>query len=81
MHGPYCCPNCKTNRTRFNIIQQIPQAVKMDPKTGDIIEQYGNEASDLFHISFKGPEFRVQCGACGLVEDETTFLKFGEYKR
>jgi hypothetical protein len=53
----------------------------MDPKTGGIIEQYGNEASDLFHISFKGPEYRVQCGACGLVEDETTFLKFGEYKR
>lgn len=81
MHGPYCCPNCKTNRTRFNIIQQVPQAVKMDPKTGEIIEQYGNEASDLFHISFSYSEYRVQCGACGLVEDETTFLKFGEYKR
>ncbi|MGE8204225.1 DNA alkylation repair protein [Heyndrickxia sp. NPDC080065] len=80
MHGPYCCPNCKTNRTRFNIIEQVPQAIKMDPKSGDIIEEYGIEAPDLFHISYNGPEYRVQCGACGLVEDEKTFLKFGENK-
>lgn len=78
MHGPYCCPNCKTNRTRFNIIQQVPQAVKMDPRSGEIIEDYGNKSADLFHLSYNGPDYRVQCGTCGLVEDEKTFLKFGE---
>lgn len=79
MQGPYCCPNCKTNRSRFNIIPQIPQAVKMDPQSGEVVEEYGNTASDPFHMSYKGPENRVQCGVCGLVEDERTFLKFGEH--
>ncbi|MGV3464411.1 MAG: DNA alkylation repair protein [Heyndrickxia sp.] len=78
MHGPYCCPNCKTNRSRFNIIQQISQAVKMDPRSGDIIEEYDNNAVNPFHIPYRGPEYRVQCAACGLIEDEKTFLKFGE---
>ncbi|KHD86045.1 hypothetical protein [Heyndrickxia ginsengihumi] len=79
MNGPYCCPNCKTNRSRFNIIQQVVQPVKMDPKSGEIIERYSNEHTDPFHLSYKGPEYRVQCAICGLVEDEYTFSKFGEH--
>ncbi|MBU8878919.1 DNA alkylation repair protein [Bacillus sp. FJAT-29790] len=78
MSTPYCCPNCKTNRTRFNIIKQIPQSVKMDPQSGDILEEYSSENLCPFHLAYKGPEYKVQCGACGLVEDERTFVKFGE---
>lgn len=80
MNTPYCCPNCKTNRSRFNIIRQVPQSVKLDPQTGDIVEEYTNESLSPFHMAYKGPEIKVQCGSCGLVEDERTFIKFGEWK-
>ncbi|WP_066299535.1 DNA alkylation repair protein [Bacillus sp. FJAT-29937] len=78
MSTPYCCPNCKTNRSRFNIIRQIPQPVKLDPHTGDIVEEFTSENLSPFHMAYKGPEIKVQCGSCGLVEDERTFIKFGE---
>lgn len=78
MTAPYKCPNCKTNRTRFNIIQQQPESVKLDPQTGDIVEHITDENREPFHMSYKGPEYKVQCAACGLVEDERMFIKFGE---
>lgn len=78
MSTPYRCPNCKTNRSRFNLIQQIPQSVKMDPHSGEIVQQYTQNDLDPFHLPYKGPEVKVQCATCGLVEDERTFIKFGE---
>lgn len=80
MTTPYRCPNCKTNKSRFNLIRQVPQSVKMDPNTGGILEEYSNENLSAFHMPYRGPELRVQCAACGLIEDERTFVKFGEMK-
>jgi len=76
--APYRCPNCKTNRSRFNIIKQVPESVKLDPQTGDIVQTFENNELDPFHIPYNGPFYKVQCGACGLVEDEQMFKKFGE---
>ena len=78
MSTPYRCPNCKTNRTRFNMITQVPQAVKLNPQSGEVIEQYSSDQLEPFHLPYKGPELKIQCATCGLVEDERTFAKFGE---
>jgi rubredoxin len=78
MNTPYCCPNCKTNRSRFNVIKQEAQALKLDPRTGDVMEEYSSEQLSPLHRPYNGPETRVQCAVCGLIEDERTFIKFGE---
>ncbi|MTH52060.1 DNA alkylation repair protein [Bacillus mangrovi] len=78
MSSPYLCPNCKTNRSRYHIIEQKAQAVKLNPQTGELLEEYSSESLDPFHLPYKGSARRVQCGSCGLVEDEHTFIKFAE---
>ncbi|MFS0863251.1 DNA alkylation repair protein [Fredinandcohnia sp. 179-A 10B2 NHS] len=74
MSEPYLCPNCKSNRTRFNIIEQVAKAVKVDPQNGEIIQEYTDNL-DPFHVPYRGPEYKVQCGVCGLIEDERLFVK------
>jgi len=77
MH-PYCCPNCKTNRMRFNIIEQNATAVKLDPQTGSRIETYNEGEVEPFHQIYNGPDKRIQCASCGLIETEHTFIKYAE---
>lgn len=79
MTSPYCCPNCKTNKTRFNLIAQVPQAVKMDPNTGEIVKEYEDGMLDPFHLPYRGPERKVQCAVCGLIDEEQAFIKRAEY--
>lgn len=79
MSTPYRCPNCKTNRTRFNMITQVPQSVKLNPQSGEIVQQYTSDELEPFHLPYRGPELKIQCATCGLIEDEKTFAKFGEH--
>ncbi|MFC4769402.1 DNA alkylation repair protein [Effusibacillus consociatus] len=78
MSAPYLCPNCRSNRTRFAILEQVPQYVKLDPNSGEIVEQYDREHLDPFHIPYQGTPRRIQCGVCGLVEDEQTFVALAQ---
>ncbi len=65
MSTPYRCPNCKTNRSRFNIIEQSVHSVKLDPNSGDVVQEYDASELDPFHLPYNGPAYRVQCAACG----------------
>ncbi|WP_386056816.1 DNA alkylation repair protein [Thalassobacillus hwangdonensis] len=78
---PYCCPNCKTNRSRFNLIEQNASSVKIDPKSGEVLNVFNEENIDAFHMQYKGPSYKVQCASCGLIEDEHTFIKFAEHNK
>ncbi|MFC4075657.1 DNA alkylation repair protein [Salinithrix halophila] len=73
MEKPYLCPSCGTNRSRFNLIEQVVVPVKKDPQSGEILERV--EEDDPFQTRYKGEKFRVQCGVCGVVEEETRFVK------
>jgi hypothetical protein len=70
---PYLCPVCGTNRSRFNIIEQIPFAVKKDARSGIITERVPE--GDPLHHHYRGDEYRVQCGICGVIENEQVFIK------
>ncbi|MBA2174989.1 DNA alkylation repair protein [Halobacillus locisalis] len=77
----YLCPGCKTNRSRFNIIEQRPRSIKMDPRTGEVTSEYQEGELDAFHTAYKGPDKKVQCGACGLIEDEKSFAAYAEHNK
>ncbi|WP_019122759.1 hypothetical protein [Brevibacillus massiliensis] len=78
MTQPYFCPTCTSNRMRFNIIQQVPQAVRMDPQTGEIVKNLSIEELDAFHQPYRGDAFLVQCGVCGTIEREERFIKMAQ---
>lgn len=81
MTKPYHCPNCKTNRTRFNIVEQHPKIVKLEAESGAIIGEYTSENKDPFHLDYRGPSKKIQCGVCGLLENEEMFVKFATYSQ
>ncbi len=54
--------------------------MKMDAQTGEIVETYETNQVETFHIMYQGPKFKIQCAACGVIEDETTFIQYAQYK-
>ncbi|MBO8163193.1 MAG: hypothetical protein H0Z34_05630 [Brevibacillus sp.] len=81
MSSPYLCPNCKSNRMRFNIIQQVPRAVCLDPQSGAVMEELSHDQLDPFHQPYRGEPYLVQCGICGVVEREESFIKMAQHRQ
>lgn len=79
--SPYLCPSCKTNKTRFNLIEQVVTPVKKNPQTGEIVEEYEDLSFQPMHMQYRGPDIRVQCAACGVIEEEISFIKRAEYNK
>jgi hypothetical protein len=77
----YRCPGCKTNKSKFNMIHQVVTPVKKDPHSGAILEEYSNDSLGPFHMPYNGPEYRVQCGICGMIDEERSFAAFGAMNR
>jgi uncharacterized protein CbrC (UPF0167 family) len=76
VHVPYLCPACGTNRSRFNLIEQVVHAVKKDPRTGEIREEVA--PNDPLHHPYQGEAWRVQCGVCGAIDTEERFVRLAE---
>ncbi|WP_249414003.1 DNA alkylation repair protein [Alteribacter keqinensis] len=74
MHHTYMCPSCRA-KTRFNVIDQVVTSVMWNNDDG-VYEEV--ERQEPFHLTYQGPDKRVQCGSCGLVEDELRFIKMAE---
>jgi hypothetical protein len=51
----------------------------MDPNTGEIVKEYEEGMLDPFHLPYRGPERKVQCAVCGLIDEEQAFIKRAEY--
>lgn len=75
MEEPYLCPNCRTNRTWFNKIEQSDTSVKKDPETGEVVEQFLDGGLPPFAFPYHGPEYKVQCGICGVIGEEEMFIQ------
>lgn len=79
MPSAYLCPTCKSNRMRFNIIEQNPRSVRLDPQTGEIVGELSPEELDVFHQPYRGEAYLVQCGVCGTIENEERFVKMAQH--
>ncbi len=79
MSNPYLCPTCKSNRMRFTIIDQNPRYVRLDPQTGEIVNELAPDQLDMFHQPYKGDMYLIQCGICGTVESEERFVKMAQH--
>jgi hypothetical protein len=73
---PFLCPQCKTNRTRFNLIEQHAFPVKLDALTGELEKDYRHEPfADPLHATYHGVNCLIQCGTCSYIGEEITYVK------
>lgn len=68
---PYFCPNCRSNRVKFNVITSSSQRVQKDAVTGDVMSMEDPHAVE-------GSEAMIQCLVCSFTGNEMRFIKQAE---
>lgn len=68
--SPYYCPQCKSNRVRFQVISKYSQPVHKDPRTGEISER----VAEPHLVTKEGrPDVDVRCEVCNYTAGESIF--------
>ena len=71
---PMLCPSCKTNRTRFNILEQQVKPVKLNPQTGQVEEEYTNDTMNAFHMAYQDLLIASNALYVGLLKTQNNLL-------
>ena len=67
---PYYCPQCKSNRVRFQVISKYAQPLHKDARTGEVREKVAEP-----HLVVKDgqPDVDVYCEVCHYTAAESIF--------
>lgn len=68
---PYFCPNCRSNRVKFNVVTMYSQSFMKDALTGVI-----SVADDAQQVAEQEPN--IQCRVCGFTGNELRFIRQAE---
>lgn len=68
---PYFCPNCRSNRVKFNMVTTYSQSFMKDAITGAV-----SVREDPLPIAEAEPN--IQCRVCGFTGNELRFVKQAE---
>ena len=68
---PYFCPNCRSNRVKFNVVTTYTQSFMKDASTGWV------SVTDE-PLAVEEHEPNIQCRVCGFTGNELRFIKQAE---
>lgn len=71
LNKPYFCPNCRSNRIKFSLIEQTRRRFLKEAMTGDITEIEDPEV-------IVEPEPTIECRVCGFAGNEMRFVRQAE---
>lgn len=68
---PYFCPNCRSNRVKFNVISSTYQRFMKDAVSGEVMSIEEPQLVDE-------QEATIQCLVCNFTGNEMRFIKQAE---
>lgn len=68
---PYFCPNCRSNRIKFQVMTSYSERILKNAMSGEITER--DEPMPV-----PDDEAVIQCGVCDFVGNEMRFIKQAE---
>lgn len=68
---PYFCPNCRSNRVKFNVVTAYAQPLLKDALSGAV--SITEEPTPVME-----QEPNIQCRVCGFTGNELRFIKQAE---
>lgn len=68
---PYFCPNCRSNRVKFNLLKRTKSSFMKDALNGEI-----SQIEDP--VLIEDPEPFIECRVCGFEGNEQRFVRQAE---